>query len=90
MDPVTRRSFLAQGSAVAAGAAGVAALGVHMAPSAGADERPLTDDEVLAAAGPMLLRVTDAAAGEVELLIADRSVVFTDKSLVAKVLRASR
>jgi hypothetical protein len=89
MDPVSRRSFLVQGAAAAAGVTGAAVIGIHSAPKAGA-ETELSDEEILAAAGPMLLRVHDVATGEVELLIENRSVLFTDKPLVAKVLRATR
>jgi hypothetical protein len=38
----------------------------------------------------MLVQVKDAAAGEIEVLVGERSVEFTDKSLVAKLLRAGR
>ena len=38
----------------------------------------------------MLLQVTDAEAGEVGVLVDEREIVFTDKALVAKVLRATR
>ena len=41
-------------------------------------------------ATPMLLHVRDVAAGEIEILVEDQSVVVTDKTLVAKVLRAAR
>ena len=51
---------------------------------------PLTDEEVAELDQPVLLQVRDAAAGEVELLVGEREVLITDKSLVAKLLRASR
>jgi hypothetical protein len=37
-----------------------------------------------------MLQVLDAATGEVEILVDERSIVFTDKHLVARVLRATR
>jgi hypothetical protein len=91
MKPVTRRSFIATGSAGALGVAGVAALGSPIS-LAGADGAPeLTDSEAAAAdADNLMLTVQNARTGEVELLVAERSVKFTDKQLVARLLRASR
>jgi hypothetical protein len=37
-----------------------------------------------------VLSIRNARAGEVELLVDERSVVFTDKQLVARMLRAGR
>lgn len=90
MGSVSRRKFLVGGSvgmlgASSLGAAGVAALGV-----AGSAEQQLDATDVERASGPLVVRIRDAAAGEVEVLIDDRSIVLTDKALVAKVLRATR
>jgi hypothetical protein len=90
MGSVSRRKFIVGGSvgmlgASGLGAAGVAALGVA---GGGAQQPDLEDLE--RASGPLLVRIRDAAAGEVEVLIDDRSIVMTDKALVAKVLRATR
>lgn len=38
----------------------------------------------------MLLQILDAGAGEVEILIDENEIVFTDGALVARVLRATR
>ena len=95
MKPFTRRWFLV-GSVGAAGMAAVAsAPGMPATVARGgglgtAREPVLNDDELEALTEPVLLQVRDAAAGEVELLVADRSVTFTDRALVAKVLRAAR
>jgi hypothetical protein len=90
MKPVTRRSFIATGSAGALGVAGVAALGSPISLAA-ADTPELSDSEAAAAdAGNLMLTVQNARTGEVELLVAERSVKFTDKQLVARLLRASR
>jgi hypothetical protein len=93
MQPVSRRSFIATGSAGALGVAGAAVLGNPLA--AGAS--PAADDSVEASAhdinrlsGPALLAVRDARKGKVELLIGDRSIEFTDKRLVARLARAGR
>ena len=92
MDPVTRRSFLIKGSAGAVGAAGLAAGGIALSSAAAADtEEP--DQQPREAAdvpGPVLIEIKDAATGEVEILVGEREVSFTDKALVAKVLRAAR
>jgi hypothetical protein len=92
MEPVSRRSFLATSSAGALGVAGAAAIGpLASAASASADDHDEPSAHELAAArGPALLQVHDAAKGEVELLIEERSIVFTDKRLVARLLRAAK
>jgi hypothetical protein len=88
MDPVTRRRFIVAGSAGAIGIAGVAAVGVGPGSLAAAGERELTPAE-LEAAGPLMLHLRDAATGEIEVLVGEKSIVLTDKSLVAKLLRAA-
>ena len=89
MDPVSRRSFIGRGSAGLAGAAAVAGTGV-VALSGTADAAPLSPEELRSFDHPALLQVRDVATGEVALLVGDEEVVFVDRSLVAKVLRASR
>jgi hypothetical protein len=92
MDPVTRRSLLIKGSAGAVGAAGLAAAGgLALSSAAAADaEEPLRPDEAADVPGPVLVEIKDSATGEVEILVGEREVSFTDKALVAKVLRAAR
>ena len=91
MGSVSRRSFLVQGGAGVAGAASVAAGGIVLTGgAASAGEPPLDAEEVAALERPMLLQVLDAGAGEVEILIDDKEIVFTDRALVARVLRATR
>ena len=89
VEPVSRRSFLVKGSAGVAAAATATGTGI-VALTGSADAQPLSFDEVAALDQPVLVSVLDAAKGEVELLVGDREVVFVDKSLVARVLRASR
>jgi hypothetical protein len=89
VQPVSRRSFLLRGSA-AAGVAAVAA-GTGVASISGpAGASPLTAEELEALDQPVLVHVRDAAKGEVEVLVGESEIVFTDKPLVAKVLRATR
>ncbi len=88
MDPISRRSLLARGGV---GVAGVAAAGSGiLAVAAPAGAGPLTGQELAALDKPVMLRVRDAATGEVEILVGERAVLFTDKALVANVLRATR
>jgi hypothetical protein len=92
MDPVTRRSFLIKGSAGAVGAAGLAAGGLALSSAAAADtqEPDLQPGEAADVPGPVLVEIEDAATGEVKILVGEGEVSFTDKALVAKVLRAAR
>jgi hypothetical protein len=89
MKPVTRRSFIAAGSAGALGVAGAAALGSPISMASG-DEPELTESEAAAVAGPAALSIRNARTGQVELLVGNRSIKFTDKQLVRRVARASR
>ena len=91
MEPVSRRSFLSKGSIGAVGAVGALAAGPAALIAVGAPgDAPLTEDEVSALEGPLFVQVRDAANGEIEVLVDEKSVVFTDKTLVAKVLRATQ
>ncbi len=91
MTAVSRRSFLVQGGAGMAGVASVTAGGIALASGpAGAAEQALDAEELAVLDRPMLLQIRDAAAGEVEILVGDEEIVFTDRALVARVLRASR
>ena len=88
MEPVTRRSFLVKGGVGAAGAA--AAFGAGMTLSSNDGESALSSDELDALDdGPVLVQITDAAAGRGEVLVGERSVEFTNKGLVAQVLRTA-
>ena len=96
MGSVSRRMFLVTGSAGALGAAGVASGvlrrgggGSHPDGSSAPPTTALTADEVERASIPMMLHVRDLEAGEVGVLVDEREVVFTDKALVAKLLRAA-
>lgn len=90
MESVSRRSFLAKGSVGAAGAAAAFGSGWALSNKAGQDA-PLSAAELEDLGDqPMVVNIRDAAAGEVEVYVGEREVAFTDKSLVAKVLRATR
>ncbi len=91
MQPVTRRSFLATGTAGAIGVAGAATIGAPFASAAAADTDELSPSEAAAHTGPTMVHIVDAAHGRSEILTADaRTIAVTDKTLVARVLRATR
>jgi hypothetical protein len=89
MEPVTRRKFLVAGSAGVAGAATLGVGGAAALTGSKDSEPELRADELEVLGRPVLMHIRDAATGEVELLVDHREVVFTDKALVAKVLRAA-
>jgi len=89
MEPSTRRSFLVKGGVGAAGVAAGLGTGITLANGASA-EPELSDNELEELDQPMLIHVSDAKAGKVEILVGEREVELTDKALVAKVLRATR
>ncbi len=88
MRPTSRRSFLISGGAGVVGVAGASTGAIALAGPAKAHH--LSAEELDALNQTVLLQVLDAHTGQVELLVGDRQVVFTDKALVATVLRASR
>jgi Cu/Ag efflux protein CusF len=91
MQPVTRRSFLATSTAGALGVAGAATIGAPFASAAAADSSDeLTSSEAASHSGPTMVKIVDAASGKVEILTGKRTIAVTDKTLVARVLRASR
>jgi hypothetical protein len=87
MEQVNRRSFLLKSSAGAAAVAGVVGGGFVFT-SLGDDEPDLSG-VAAETDGPVLVQIRDASSGEVEVLVGEREVVFTDRALVAKVLRAA-
>jgi hypothetical protein len=88
MDP-TRRSFLIKASAGAAGTAAVLGGGMALA-SGGGSTSSLSSEELAELDQPVLVQIRDPRRGEVEVLVGEREVVFTDRALVARVLRATR
>jgi hypothetical protein len=88
MESVNRRSFLIKGSVGAAAVAGVVGSGFALTSLVGDDETalPAGADEL---DGPVLVQITHASSGEVEVLVGEREVTFNDRALVARVLRAA-
>jgi hypothetical protein len=91
MESVSRRSFLSKSSIGAAATVGALSLGPGaIAAAASPGEPALTSAELAAINGPLFVHIRDAATGEIEVMVGETSVVFKDKALVAKVLRASK
>ena len=78
MEPVSRRSFLVRGSAVA-GRRRRRRCAASSPSRPSDDAAPLSDEELDALDQPMLMQVRDAAAGEVEMLVGEAEVVVTDE-----------
>ena len=87
MSEVTRRTFIKQ---VSAGAAGVAAVGALGIPSAGAAPRAAEGPAAEDGAEPVMAFVRDRTRGEVTLLVGHREIVHRDPELVRRLLRAAR
>jgi hypothetical protein len=92
MSEVTRRTFIKQ---VSAGAAGVAAVGAMGMPSASAQTRSRsesTSQEAAADTGtePVMAFVRDRKKGEVTLLVGHREIVHHDPELVRRLLHAAK
>jgi hypothetical protein len=89
---VSRRTMLR--GAATAGAAGVAATALAgmagpalASASTRAQDRPLRDDE---AADEVVVHVTDARTGEIDVFRGTSHVQLTDRALAARLVRASR
>lgn len=92
MTQISRRALLTKGGLGAASAIGVLAMpkSALAATRSSDDEHELTAAEREVLARPFIVHLRDAATGELELLVGEESIVFTNKKLVAKVLRAAR
>ncbi|HET6949860.1 MAG TPA: hypothetical protein VFI47_05780 [Acidimicrobiales bacterium] len=89
MQPVSRRSFIATGSAGALGVAGAAVLGNPLAAGASVDSAELTSRDYHQVSGPILLAVRDPRGSKVELLVGTKTIEFSDRGLVRKLIRAA-
>lgn len=89
MTKLTRRSFLKQSSA------GAATLGLLPAIPAALATISQTAQAAVpelspASTGPMVAHVSNVATGEVTLLVGAREIVFRDRRLVARLIKAAR
>ena len=94
MADVSRRSFLSKSSIGAVGAIGVLSAGPAALAAAAAAVSPsadeVVDDDLPALDGPLFVHIRDVATSEVEVLVDEKSVVFNDEALVAKLRRAAQ
>ncbi len=84
---ITRRSLIGGGAALAGAAAATIASGGTTSAFAPTE---LSAQELAALDIPVMLSVTDAKKGDLEILIGEQAITFTDKALVAKLARTSR
>jgi 3-hydroxyisobutyrate dehydrogenase-like beta-hydroxyacid dehydrogenase len=83
---LSRRSLIGGGAALAGAAAATVASG-----STGAFAlTELSAQELAALDIPVMLSVTNAKKGELEILVGEQAITFTDKSLVSKLARTTR
>jgi hypothetical protein len=83
---LSRRSLIGGGAALAG--AGVAAAAGRTPGAWALSELTATELEDLDI--PVMLSVTDATKGELEILVGEQAITFTDRALVAKLHRAAR
>ncbi len=84
---ITRRSLIGGGAALAGAAAATFASG---GPASASAQPELSAQGLAALDTPVMLSVTDAKKGELEILFGEQAITFTDKALVAKLARTSR
>ena len=87
MDRVSRRTFLAVGAGVAAGAAAVA---LPLGAASASDSHSEPTGPIDPGTSDLVVHVRDASTGEVVIFGPDTEVVLTDRKLVAAVARAAR
>lgn len=83
---MSRRGLIGGGAALA----GVGAVSAVTQGSSGVLAAPLSAADLEALDIPVVLSVTDAKKGTLEVLIGEQAVEFTDRSLVAKLARVAR
>jgi hypothetical protein len=102
-EPISRRGFLTKASVVAAAgaAATVAATsGIATAQSLLASAPAITpalapaaandDTDVSAVGSDVVAHVRNASRGEVSVMVGEREIVYTDRALVARLLKGAR
>ena len=83
---VSRRALIGGGAALV-GTSAVAGLAQRPLEEVAAD-LSLADLEALDI--PVMLSVTDSSAGELEILVGEQAITFTDRQLIAKLASAAR
>ncbi|MGH9152942.1 MAG: hypothetical protein ACRD03_11205 [Acidimicrobiales bacterium] len=90
MGEISRRALLTKGSLTAVGAVGLMAVPNVAMAAVRTDEPELTETEQAVLTQSFVMHLRHLATGEFELLVGEESIVFTDKKLAARVLRAAR
>lgn len=98
MEPISRRRFFRQAGSVAAiaGAVAVVPAGVVSSVAGAATREPaakepeLTASEHLAEGDNLIAHVKDARTGEISLFVGNREVLIHDRSVAARLVRATR
>ncbi len=82
----SRRSILGGGAALV----GASAVTGFSRSSSDGSPSELSATELEALDIPVMLSISNAQTGELELLVGEQAITFTDRGLVAKIARASR
>jgi hypothetical protein len=94
MDDITRRSFFKHAGAAAAVAGAVAvapgSIATAVAATTPATDRELTAEEHLAAGEHLVAHLKNAETGEITLFVGHREVTFHDRTVAARLIRATR
>jgi len=83
MSDTTRRGFVKNSAATAAGMTLIGALVAEQAETADAAAPPAHD-------GPVVAYLRDARSGEVTVLVNEREITVHDRKLAARIARAAR
>jgi hypothetical protein len=65
-------------------------LGTALAGAATTREMPLTSEEVASSASDIVALVKDARTGEISLFVGEREVTIHDRTVAARLVRATR
>jgi hypothetical protein len=97
MEPVSRRMFFKQAGAAAAvvavaGSTAVAPLGLGtaLAGAATTKDTPLQPDEDLRSNEDLVAHVKNTKTGEISLFVGQREVTIHDRTIAARLVRATR
>ena len=97
-EPMSRRGFLTKTSvAAAAGVAatvaassGLVSVQGLLAATPATPAAPADDSDVTAVGHDVVAHVHNASTGEVSVMVGEHEVVYTDRALVARLLKAAR
>ena len=94
MEPISRRTFFKHAGAAAAVAGGAAVvpmgLGTSLAGAATVKDTPLAPEEELRNNEDLVVHVKNARTGELSLFVGQREVIIHDRTIAARLVRATR